>query len=408
MRDHVVVTGLGCFSSLGTGADRFVDGLLAGETGIEPVTRFDTEGCRSHTAALVRDFEPSRYIDPLKLRRMDEVGRLALSACRLASEDARLPVGVDEVGIVLGSATAGLHSTVRHLHGLATTGPATVSALGFSNTVGNAAASLCAIEFGLRGPNLTLGQKQASGLAAIVLAVGFLRQGRGSAFLCGGVDDIEEVYFRVHDQLRVLSPDGRGQEASRPFSAVRNGFVLGTGGHVVAVEHAVSAARRGAAPYGEVLGVESTSSACEPNAWPSEPDGIVRAMRGALADAGLTPADVSVVFAAANSTPGLDVVEARALEQVFGPRGVPVVSIKGAIGECGAAGAASLTAALLCLGRGRLPPTLGCEPLDPACRVDASATARPSAGQVALVNSTADGGAHFCVVVRALATGHAG
>jgi 3-oxoacyl-(acyl-carrier-protein) synthase len=112
-----------------------------------------------------------------------------------------------------------------------------------------------------------------------------------------------------------------------------------------------------------------------------------------------------VAFAAANSTPGLDRVEALALEQVFGPCGVPVVSIKGAIGECGAAGAASLTAALLCLRRGLLPPTLGCEPLDPACRVDAHATARPSAGPIALINSTADGGAHYCLVVRALATG---
>ncbi len=126
-------------------------------------------------------------------------------------------------------------------------------------------------------------------------------------------------------------------------------------------------------------------------------------MRDALAQAGLAPAEVAVVFAAANATRTLDRVEALAIEEVFGPYGVPVVSIKGALGEFGAAGAASLSAALLCLRRGRLPPTLGCDRPDPACRVDVSASARPSSGRVALINATADGGAQYCLVVRACA-----
>jgi len=405
MRDHVVVTGVGCLSSLGIGADTFVDELLAGHSGIAPVTTFSTEGCRSHTAALVRGFDPARYIDPMKLRRIDEVGRLALAACRLASEDARLPTGTDEVGVVLGSATAGLHSTVAHVHSLATMGAAAVPALGFSNTIGNAAASLCAIEFGWRGPNLTLSQKQASALAAIVFAARGLCQGRTSAFLCGGVDDIEEKFFRVHDQFHVLSPTDGLEEASRPFSARRNGFILGTGGHVIVLETASSAARRGVAPYGEILGIGATSSDCRLNAWPTDPVGLVRGMQGALAEADLEPADVTVVFSTANSSRTLDWVEARAIEEVFGPRGVPVVSIKGAIGESGASGAASLTAALLGLRRGMIPPTLGCEPQDPACRVDLSAKARPASGSIALVNATADGGAQYSLLVRAFAAG---
>jgi act minimal PKS chain-length factor (CLF/KS beta) len=128
-------------------------------------------------------------------------------------------------------------------------------------------------------------------------------------------------------------------------------------------------------------------------------------MQNALSEAGVAPAEVAAVFATANSTRVLDHVEALALEQVFGPYGVPVVSIKGALGEFGAVGAASLTAALLCLRRGILPPTLGCEPRDPACRVDLTTSARPSTGRIALVNATADGGAHYCVIVRAVAPG---
>lgn len=405
MRDQVAVTGLGLLSSLGTGPQAFVEGLLAGRSGIETVSRFGTEGCRSHAAAVVRDFDPARYIEPLKLRRIDEVGRLALAACKLAAQNAGWPNGAEGIGVVLGSATAGLHSIVRHLQALTTSGPASVPALGFSNTVGNAAASLCAIELGLHGPNMTVGHKQVSGLEAIAVAAGWVRAGRGRGFLCGGADDIEEQGFRIHDRFGVLSPGkGGGCETSRPFSSLRNGFVLGSGGHMLALEAAESAAARGAAVYGEILGFASGASDCVGAAWPSRPDGIVRTMRGALDDAGIGAAEVSAVFAAANSSRALDRVEALAIDEVFGPNGVPVVSVKGALGEYGAAGPASVVAALLCLSRGVLPPTLGCDPVDPACRVAVSAEPRQAAGRVALVNASADGGAHCSVVVRAAAS----
>ena len=400
MRDDVVVTGTGCISSLGIGAEQFVDNLLAGRSAIEPVSAFSTKGCRSHTAALVRGFDPARFIDPMKLRRIDETGRLALATCRLALEHARVQAGADGVGVALGTATCGLHSAVAHVHRLMTAGPGAVSALGFSNTIGNAAASLCSIEFGLRGPNVTFAQKQASALAAVAFAVDGLRQRRASAFVCGGVDDIEEQFFRTHDRLGVLSPTDGREEASRPFDARRNGFVLGTGGHLLVVETSASATARGVAPLGEILGVGGGASECQLHAWPMEPTGIVRVMRAALDDAGIVPADVSVVFGAANSTPALDRVEALALEEVFGARGVPVVSIKGAIGEFGAVGAASLTAALACLRRSTLPPTVGFDQPDSECRVDVAGCTRPIEGQVALINATADGGAQFSLVVR--------
>ncbi len=405
MGERVVVTGVGCLSSLGVGAGTFVDELLAGHSGIAPVAAFSTEGCRSHCAALIRGFDPAQFIDPMKLRRIDQAGRLALVACRLAAEDARLPADSDQVGVVLGSTTAGLHSTVTYLNSMIKTGPSGVPALGFSNMIGNAAASLCALEFKWRGPNLTVAQKQASALSAIAFCDDLLEQGRAAAFLSGGVEDIEEMFYRVHDQFRVLSPIDGGTEASRPFHAGRNGFVLGAGSHVVVLETASSAEARGATPYGEILGVGASSSNCRLNAWPSEPSGIVRAVRDALVRASLTPLDVSAVFAAANGSRELDRVEALAIEEVFGPFGVPVVSIKGATGEFGASAAASLTAALVALQRGTLPPTLGCEPRDPACRVDVSPVARPSKGRVALVNATADGGAHYSLVARASAPG---
>jgi 3-oxoacyl-(acyl-carrier-protein) synthase len=307
------------------------------------------------------------------------------------------------VGLVLGTATSGVHSTVQHLHKLATGGPTAVPAMGFANTIANAAASLCSIEFGLRGPNVTIGQKQASALSAIAFAMAGLWQGRAAAFVCGGIDDFEERFFTVHDRMRVLSPAGGGAEGSRPFDVRRNGFVLGTGGHMLVLETDEFAARRGVRPYGEVLGVGSGASPCAPGAWPTDPSGIVATMRAALADAGVEPGEVDVVFASANSTSALDRVEALALAEVFGPRGVPVVSIKGAVGEFGASGGAALIAALVGLAAGVIPPTLGCEQPDQACPVDISTVARPARGRLALINATADGGAQYCLVVRAAA-----
>ena len=237
----------------------------------------------------------------MKLRRIDEVGRLALVACRLAAEDARLPTGTDEVGVVLGSATAGLHSTVAHLRSLVTAGPAGVPALGFSNMIGNAAASLCALEFGWRGPNLTIAQKQASALSAIAFAVDLLEQGRVSAFLCGGVDDIEEMFFRVHDRFRVLSPTDGGQEASRPFHAapqrLRAGHRRPRGGPRDRLFGGPP--RRDAArgdPRRRRLLVGLPAERLAGRAQPA----CVRAMLDALSRAGLAPADVDVVFASAN------------------------------------------------------------------------------------------------------------
>ena len=405
MRERLLVTGVGCVSSLGTGVETFARALAAGETGIRPVTDFSTDGCRTHTAARLRDFDPARYVEPLKLRRMDEIGRLALAACRLAVDAANVPGRSDRVGVAIGSATAGLHSTIAHMHVLATTGPSMVPAISFSNTVGNSAASLCAIEFGFRGPNVTFAQKQASSLAALAYAAAALRDGRADAFVAGGVDDFEERFFRVHDRFHVMSPGRGGEERSRPFDRRRNGFLLGAGGHLLVIETEKAAARREAPVLGEILGVGRAGAPCGVNHWPSSPVGFVRAMRMALDDAGLEARAVGAVFASANATRQLDRAEALALQEVFGACGVPVVSLKGALGEFGAAGAAGITAALSCLARGVLPPTLGLDEPDPAFSLNLSASARSTDARVALVNSAAAGGAHYSVLVRVLPPG---
>ena len=155
MRQRVVVTGISCISSFGIGPRALVDALSAGRSGIRPITAFDTSSCRSHSAATLDGFDPTAFIAPLKLRRVDAVGRLALVCARLLLDDSALSLGAagsDEVGVALGTLTAGMDSTIEYLQGLTKYGPAGAPAVLFSNTVSNAPASLCAIEHGLRGP----------------------------------------------------------------------------------------------------------------------------------------------------------------------------------------------------------------------------------------------------------------
>jgi len=407
MRERVVVTGLGCISSFGVGHHSFANGLIEGACGVQPISVFDTTACRSHRAAMLQGFDPAAFIAPLLLRRINEVGRLAIACAHLALHDAGCVPdsnGTDDIGVALGTCTAGVDSTVEYLHGLAQHGPAGVPALLFSNTVSNAPASLCAIEFGLRGPNVTFNQREASSLGALVFCMGAVRERRVRAMLTGGADRIEETFFKVHDRFHALSPMRvGGDEAARPFDRRRNGFVLGEGGFGVLVESGTSARNRGARVYGEILGVGMTASSTELNQWPVDSLSLSRAITLALADAGIPPGGIDAVFATANGSPHLDALEATALATVFGDRPVPVASLKGTIGEHGSGGAAGVVAGLLTLSRGVMPPTVGFAEHDPTCAVNASATARRTSGTTFLVNSVASGGATYALVVRGFA-----
>src|SRR3954453_15977703 len=254
VRTGVAVSGIGGVSSFGTSADAFTRRLRAGESGIAPITSFPTDTCRSHLAGRITDFDPARFVSPLKLRRVDAVGRIALGATRLALDDADLRASANRaaVGIVLGSATAGVQARGEYLESLMRGGPAGAPALIFASTVGNAAASLCALEFGLRGPNTTVTHKEASALAAVAYATDLVLHGKAQAILCGGADDIYGRYFLVHDWFGVLSPRDDHPEGSRPFDVTRNGFVMGEGGFVLAIEDAPTCRARGGRSYGEV------------------------------------------------------------------------------------------------------------------------------------------------------------
>jgi 3-oxoacyl-(acyl-carrier-protein) synthase len=334
----------------------------------------------------------------MKLRRMDTTGPYALVALRQAMEEAKYAItteGDARSGVVLGTYSAGGHATNEYLESLFRGGPSGAPALLFNSTVGNAAAGLAGLEYKLCGPNATISQKEASGLAAIASAVDLLRLGRVDAVGAGGMDAIYDMFYRAHDRFAVMSDAADVDGSLAPFSASRRGFVLGEGGFALWLE------RGGQRGRAEILGTGATSAQCALNAWPPDPAPLVRTMRLALADADLAPSDVDVIYASANATARLDEVEARALATLFGGGRAVITSIKGAIGECGASGAAACVAAVLCGALGRVPPIAGLSEADPVTHpLRLAATTMESPGEIVLVNSVASGGALVSAVLR--------
>jgi 3-oxoacyl-[acyl-carrier-protein] synthase II len=399
----ITITGLGAVSPFGDSVDAFRDALLDGRTAIAPDPAFTGKTSRSVLSARVSGFDPAKWIPPMKLRRMDGTGPLAIVAARQAMTQAgyTAPDGDDRAGAVLGTYSAGGQATTDYLSALFGGGPSSAPALLFNSTVGNAAAGLTGLELQLRGPNATMSHKEASGLAAVVTAVDLLRQQRADAVVAAGVDAIYDLFYRVHDRFAVLNDAEAAGPATAPFSASRRGFVLGEGSFGLWLERGEAWRSRGAVAVGEILGVGAASAAVPLNAWPATPEPLVRTMRLALDDAGLRPAEVGVVYASANAAPGLDAVEASALTELFGGSETIVTSIKGAIGESGASGAAACVAALACGRVGSVPPIAGLAEADPAAARLRLATSRiDDAREIVLVNAVASGGALFSAVLR--------
>jgi 3-oxoacyl-[acyl-carrier-protein] synthase II len=398
----VAVSGIGVVSAFGTSHDSFRDALLEGRSAVAPVSGFATTDCRSTLAAEITGFDATAWVSPMKLRRFDRTGVYALAAAKLALHDAGValaPEGYDDVGVVLGTWTAGGQSTQQFLDALFRQGPIGAPAILFDSTVGNSAASLVGLEFKLRGPNVTVSHKEGSGLAALVTAVDHVREGRVRAVMAGGVDAVYETFFKGHDGFNVMSRQPAFSQACAPFDKGRTGFVIGEGGFGLWLGSDVP--QGGTRSHGDILGVAASSAAVPVNHWPDRPAALTRTMRLALEDAGLEAGDVDVVYASANASVTLDATEAAALAETFGRSRPVITSVKGALGEFGAAGNAACAAAFLCGRQGRVPPIAGLADADPAARGLHLATGVVEApGPIVLVNSFASGGALFSVVLR--------
>ena len=300
-------------------------GVIA-PAGIVDVDRFDTSGLTAHKAALVRDFKPKDFIAPMKLRRMNMLSRFGMAAAKLAIADcgAELP---PNTGVAIGTAFGSVQTSVDYLQEYVEKGAALAPPQLFAESVANAPGSHIAIEWGLRGFNVTITQRESSALAAAMYASSQLMKGTVDAALIGGVEEVNEMLFSVLDRLGALDDEQQ------------RGMVLGEGGAVLV---AGAGTRK---PYGWLSGFgiarDTTATISD---WGTDHESVVRAMKAAIDDAELTISEIEAVYVSANGSPRCDALEARALEALFGaPR---IVRTKHLFGEYAAGGALQLVEAL--------------------------------------------------------------
>jgi 3-oxoacyl-[acyl-carrier-protein] synthase II len=416
---RVVVTGLGAITPLGLDQPSTWEALVAGRSGIGPITRFDPEavGVDTRIAGEVR-FDPLDHFDRRAARRLDRVMQLALVASREALADAGLlasdgsldagQADPERTGAYIGSGLGGVETLIAEEATLRERGGRRVSPFVIPMLLADSVPGAVAIEHGLKGPNLAHLTACASGANAIGEAAEAIRRGAADVMLAGGSEAaIVPVIVAGFANMGALSRwEGDPALGSRPFDANRDGFVVGEGAGVVVLEALEHARARGAKVYGELAGYGSTADAVHATAPAEDGDGIVRAMAQALAQAGLAPADVDYVNAHGTSTPLNDAVETLALKRLFGEAAydVPVSSIKSMIGHLlGAGGAVEAVACARVLETGVVPPTINLDAPDPACDLDyVPHRARQVEGGVgvALSNSLGFGGHNAVLVFR--------
>jgi 3-oxoacyl-[acyl-carrier-protein] synthase II len=404
-RPRVVITGIGAVTPLGVGARPLYAGWASGRCGIsDGVGRCD-------------DFDPAEAMSSKEARRSDRFTQLAVAASQEALEDAgwsgELPYDPASIGCVIGTGIGGLGTMEGGHDTLRDRGPGRVSPLAVPLMMTNAAAAVLALRNGLRGQVYSVGSACAAGAHAIGAATRMIQSGDAEAVLTGGAEaTLTPLATAAFAAMEATSKSG----VSRPFDARRDGFVMGEGAGVLVLEKAEAAHARGARVLGEVLGYAATSDAHHLTAPEPEGRGAADAIRRAIADARLQPADVDYVNAHGTSTPLNDRAETAALKTALGEHAmrVPVSSTKSAIGHLlGAGGAVEAIATVLALRERVAPPTLGYEQPDEGMDLDyVPAKARPLAPRqngdgprpaVAISNSFGFGGHNAVLCLGAVA-----
>jgi 3-oxoacyl-[acyl-carrier-protein] synthase II len=411
MPRRVVVTGVGLISPLGVGTEATWEALIAGKSGVGPITRFDASSFPVRIAGEVKGFDPQQWMDAKEARKFDLFVQYALAASLLAVENAGLaitPEIAERVAVVLGSGIGGLPLIEENHRTLQEKGPRRVSPFFIPGAIINMCSGLVSIRLGAKGPNMATCTACSTSAHAITDAYLYIRHGYADAAIAGGAEAvIDPLAVAGFASMRALSTRNEEPEkASRPWDRDRDGFVMGEGAGVLVLEELEFATRRGAPILCEVLGIGMTGDAYHITAPCEDGDGAARVMALALKDAGIAPEQVDYINAHGTSTPHGDRIETVAIKRVFGEHAykLAVSSTKSATGHLlGAAGGLETGITALAVARDTLPPTLNLDNPDEGCDLDyVPHRARKQPVRVALSNSFGFGGTNACIVLGKL------
>ncbi len=404
---RVVATGLGLVTPVGNDVSTTWAALLAGRSGVGPLTQFDHSAFKTHIAAEVKNFDPTQYMDKPTARRMDRFLHFAVAATQQALADARFNLeewGPQRVGVVVGSGIGGVHALLENQMLMVERGPRRVSPFAVPALMLNSASAHISIMIGARGPNLAVSTACATGTHALGEAAEMIRRGHADLMIAGGSEAaIVQMAVAGFENMQALSSrNDEPERASRPFDKDRDGFVVAEGAGIVVLERLDRALARGAHIYGELIGYGITADAYHITAPADDGVGAAECMRMALEDAGIHPSEVDYINAHGTSTPLNDAGETRAIKAVFGDDAyrVAISSTKSMTGHLmGAAGAIEAAFCLLTMRDNILPPTINYETPDPVCDLDyVPNIARRATVNVAMSNSFGFGGHNGTVV----------
>lgn len=403
MRRRVVVTGLGCVTPVGNDVGSTWQALLDGKSGGAPITHFDATHHKVRFACEVKGFDPAQYMDRKEIKRSDLYTQYAVAAASQAMTDAGLGDGTGydplRTGVVIASGIGGINTFEDQHTVLVTSGPGRISPFFIPMFISDIASGVVSMRFQAKGPNFCTVSACASSGHGIGISFRSIQYGDADIMIAGGAEaSVTAMSMAGFANMQALSTrNDDPARASRPFDATRDGFVLGEGSGVVILEELEHARARGARIYGEVAGFGMTGDAYHLTGQPENHEGLQRAMRRALEDGGISPAEVHYVNAHGTSTPLNDPNEIRAIKAVLGAHasGVNVSSTKSSTGHMlGAAGAVETIFSTLAIYHGMVPPTINLQSPDPECDLDCTANVPVKRPVSAVLNNSSGFGGH--------------
>jgi 3-oxoacyl-[acyl-carrier-protein] synthase II len=406
---RVVVTGVGLVSAVGIGTEETWRNLLAGQSGVAPITHFDTTGFSSTIAAEVKGFDPFQYVEKKEVKKMGRFIQFALAASEFAMEQAQLkitPEIADGVGVYIGSGIGGFDVIEREHTALMQGGPRKISPFFIPAAIVNLASGFVSIRWGAKGPNSATCTACSSSTHAVGDSFKLIQRCAADVMICGGAEAaITPMGVGGFAAMRALSTrNHEPAKASRPFDRDRDGFVIGEGAGIVILEEMSSALKRGARILAEVVGYGMSGDAFHITAPAEDADGAVRVMRSTLADSGVAPEQVEYINAHGTSTPYNDKLETLAIKRVFGEHAdkLAISSTKSMTGHLlGGAGGLEAGITVLALRDQILPPTINLENFDPDCDLDyVPNQSRIATVEYALSNSFGFGGTNAALLFR--------
>ncbi len=409
MNRRVVVTGVGVISPIGNNKEIFWNSIKEGKSGIDYITKFETEGFPAQIAAEVKGFNPQQFIDKKEAKRMDRFTQFAVAASKMAMDDSKLnlnSINREKIGVILGCGVGGIESFEKQNRRLLDKGPKRVSPFFIPMMISNMAAGQVSIMLGAKGPNETIVNACASSTNAIGDSFKIIQRGDADVIVTGGAEAaITPLALAGFTSMKALSTNNDDpQKASRPFDKDRDGFVMGEGAGILILEELQHALDRGARIYAEIAGYGTTSDAYHITAPAENGEGAARAMAVAINDAGISSNDIDYINAHGTSTKYNDKFETTAIKTVFKDYAyeLKVSSTKSMTGHLlGAAGGLEGVVCSLSIYNDYIPPTINYQNKDDECDLNYV----PNIGidykvNYAMSNSLGFGGHNACIILK--------